>query len=257
LIDYSEAAEGSVKMQKIAYISDIYSSLQEYGLYAGTPMGFIRFQGCHLHCRWCDSSYARETSGICKVETEARSGHFYEIANPLSCERLFTLIRQLPDHMLSLTGGEPLEQADFLATFLPPLRDEHKILLETNGVLVDALRVILSYVDVVSVDVKLPSSTGQRPYWEQHREFIRAALKARKEVFANIVVTPDTADLDIQEAIKLINSCDKYMPVILRSPMPTPSFPSTANIDRLMSVQRICSGWLKNVTVAEQKQEVY
>ena len=50
--------------------------------------------------------------------------------------------------------------ADFLSEFLPMLTDL-KVYLETNGVLPDELRKIAPGVDIISMDIKIESSTGQ------------------------------------------------------------------------------------------------
>jgi organic radical activating enzyme len=39
-------------------INEIFYSLQGEGSFAGTPMVFIRFSGCNLKCKWCDTDFA-------------------------------------------------------------------------------------------------------------------------------------------------------------------------------------------------------
>ena len=64
---------------------------------------------------------------------------------------------------VSLTGGEPLFSVEFLEAFLPLLKAAgHRIYLETNGTLPDNLTRVIEYVDVISADIKLESSTGMK-----------------------------------------------------------------------------------------------
>ncbi|HRS39347.1 MAG TPA: S8 family serine peptidase, partial [Bacteroidia bacterium] len=76
-------------------------------------------------------------------------------------------------HSVSLTGGEPLVQAEFLASFLPLMRqDRRKIYLETNGTLWREFSLVRDDVDIVAMDIKLPSSGGQKPCWLKVVEFL-------------------------------------------------------------------------------------
>jgi 7-carboxy-7-deazaguanine synthase len=46
-------------------INEIFYSIQGEGLLTGIPSVFIRFAGCPLRCRWCDTKYAQNpASGI-------------------------------------------------------------------------------------------------------------------------------------------------------------------------------------------------
>ena len=42
----------------IARVSEIFTSIEGEGLFVGKKTLFIRFSGCHLKCRWCDTKYA-------------------------------------------------------------------------------------------------------------------------------------------------------------------------------------------------------
>jgi len=133
-----------------ARITEMFTSIQGEGLYVGERQLFIRFHGCNLSCRFCDEK---------RKEKDAFSE--YE-ASELIKEIIISGKRNI-----SLTGGEPLLQADFLKEMLPALKKEGKrIYLETNGILTAGLLKILKYVDIISMDFKLPSSTGLKPYWD-------------------------------------------------------------------------------------------
>lgn len=128
------------------------------------------------------------------------------------CTRLAVSGRSRP--VLSLTGGEPLLQQDFLSAWLPQMRPAFSVYLETNGIQFEALQHIVDLIDVVSMDIKLPSATGLRSYWEEHRKFLAASRG--KECFVKAVMTNDTSRDDIVTAAKIILSIDASVPFILQ-----------------------------------------
>ncbi len=182
---------------KKAKIIEIFSSIQGEGLYVGEEQLFVRFYGCNLNCSFCD---------------ESKKSYFSEYTETDLIQKIITEAR---GKTISLTGGEPLLQADFLKEILPTLKENTlKIYLETNGTLKDNLLKVLEYVDIISMDLKLPSSTGLRSYWKEHSDFLKEAIK--KEVFVKSVVTPSTNLSDIEEAIALVKNIDKNIPFIIQ-----------------------------------------
>jgi organic radical activating enzyme len=92
----------------------------------------------------------------------------------------------------------------------------------------DELSKIIDLVDIVAMDFKLPSATGEREYWREHADFLKIASK--KKVFVKAVVTSDTKIEDIEKAIQLIKKAHKNIPFILQPASPVK--PSDMNIDR-------------------------
>jgi len=188
-----------------AEITDIFSSIQGEGIFVGAKQIFVRFRDCNMKCEYCD---------------ETREG---EIKNVLPDE-LMDMVRSLeitkgPHHSVSLTGGEPLLYAGFLNRFLRLLvEDEHKTYLETNGTLPEALLQVIDLVDIVAMDFKLPSSTGAKAFWNEHREFLNIAR--RKKIFVKAIVTASTVKDDIEKAIEIIKSVDRHIPFILQPATP-------------------------------------
>jgi len=181
---------------KKAKIVEIFSSIQGEGPYVGESQVFVRFFGCNLSCKFCDESKKSEFSEYSKSE-------------------LIEKIINEDETTVSLTGGEPLLQADFLKEILPVLKQRQmKIYLETNGVLKDSLLKIVDYVDIISMDIKLPSSTGIAPCWDAHSEFLKEA--SRKNVFTKSVVTAQTLLSDIEMAISIVETVDKNIPFIIQ-----------------------------------------
>jgi len=60
-----------------ANILEIFSSIQGEGIYIGYRQLFIRFSGCNLGCKYCDTDFSE--SEICKIEICPGSGNFKNI----------------------------------------------------------------------------------------------------------------------------------------------------------------------------------
>ena len=73
------------------------------------------------------------------------------------------------------------------------------VYLETNGTLYHELEDIINLVSVISSDIKLPSSTGLRAFWDEHKKFLEAANKHNKEIFFKVVVTSQITEDEIQQ----------------------------------------------------------
>ncbi len=181
-----------------AKISEIFLSLQGEGMYLGVPQLFVRFYGCNLSCAFCD------TRG--------------ESFGTFTAEALMSKIREYrnPYHSLSLTGGEPLLQADFIGIFLKEYKKFCKkpVYLETNGVLRKELSKIINAVDIVAMDFKLPSSTKGPDFWREHEEFLK--LASEKKVFVKAVITGKTASGDILKMAEIVKKINPDIPVILQ-----------------------------------------
>lgn len=181
---------------KTAKIAEIFDSIQGEGIYSGIKQVFVRFFGCNLKCAFCDTPLEAFQE---KTPDEVR-GEILKYSN---------------FHSVSLTGGEPLCQADFLKDLLPGIRAlGHKVYLETNGTLPRELQKIIDDIDIIAMDIKLPSSTKGCALWPEHEDFLKAALK--KEVFVKMVVTSETEIADIFRARAIIREADPCIPVILQ-----------------------------------------
>lgn len=235
-----------------AQVVEIFSSLQGEGLHAGERMLFVRFGSCNLRCRYCDTPQGLCDPESCRVETPPRSGSFESIQNPLSAAALSEVIAAFDDPWIAITGGEPLLQASFLEEWLPAVSPHRRVLLETNGVRHDALKRVLPLVHVVSMDLKLPSSTGGSSLWSEHAEFLRATIAAGREVYVKIVVTAETTDADLQQAIALITRVNRFIPTVLQPVTPTLAMNRPIPQERLGAVERLCHAYLEDVRTVPQ-----
>lgn len=239
-------------MGKIANICEIFSSLQGEGPHTGEPMTFVRFSGCSLGCRWCDTPHARNEAATYRVETPPRSKMFVNYTNPVTLEKLAEHLAFFNDPVISVTGGEPLEQSNFILKWLELYKGGKKALLETNGVYSKELKPLLKFIDIISMDLKLPSSTGRDAFWDEHRTFLTEAYHSGKETYVKIVVTNDTVDKDIQEAIRLVSSVNKFIPVVLQPVSEISGCAAKKDLQHVESFARLCNLWLPNVSVMPQ-----
>lgn len=179
-----------------AKIAEIFESIQGEGIYAGAKQVFVRFFGCNLACSYCDTKL-----------TTFKEHSVLELLGAL------TLFREY--HSLSLTGGEPLCQADFLRIFLSRFKAvDNLVYLETNGTLVYELTKVLDFIDIIAMDMKLPSSGSGPAWWDAHEDFL--SLSRDKDVFVKIVVTDTTRREDVRAACGVIQRVKPSVPVVLQ-----------------------------------------
>ena len=134
-------------------VCESFVSINGEGQKAGELALFIRFKGCNLECSWCDTSWANgkgapfnvmTTDDICKMADEAG----------------------VKD--ITLTGGEPLLQADIGELITRLITSGHEVEIETNG------------------SVELPTDLPVRPSFTMDYKLPTSGMesKMRKENFA-------------------------------------------------------------------------
>ncbi len=219
-----------------AKILEIFRSIQGEGKYVGVPQVFVRFFECNMHCVWCD--------------TPASIGDTTRKYKEYTLEALLREVDSLYAvcHSVSVTGGEPLLQDEFLKAFLPALRKSgKKVYLDTNGTLPDALKKLIKDVDVIAMDLKLPSSTKQREFWAEHKAFLKIA--AKKDVFIKMVVSLATEEKEILKAAKLVAQVDPNILFILQ---PNYLEMKKGLVDQCVAWQKTCATVLKDVRILPQ-----
>ena len=195
-----------------APILEIFSGIQGEGLFVGTRQIFVRFCGCNRRCRYCDTPEALHPSENCTVELAPGERRFRRVANPVALSEVVGAIEALatcPHEFVSLTGGEPLLQADFIAALCPML--PLPIYLETNGTLPEAFRRVRAMVGHVAMDVKLASATGEPTPWGEHRRFVEAADLAAMHL--KVVVADATTDEELRRVRALLEG--RRLPTVI------------------------------------------
>jgi len=178
-------------------IAEVFKSIQGEGIYFGEKQLFIRFFGCNLNCGFCDTHLT----------------HFKEY-DP---DELFLELQVYGKDFasISFTGGEPLFQKDFLKSIMRlTSKYNFKNYLDTNGTLPDALADVIEYTDIISMDIKLPSSTGGKSFYNEHKRFLEIA--STKELLIKMVICNSTLESELREAVDLIKEKNKYAVLVLQ-----------------------------------------
>ncbi len=180
---------------------EVFSSLQGEGPRVGERQIFVRLGGCNLKCDYCDEP---ETIPI-------PSGKVWSQSRVKSA--ILRLHKRRDHRAISWTGGEPLLHPAFLS---PLMTWAHALglenYLETNGTLPAALRAVAPLCDVVSMDVKLPSST-RRDTWSLHKAFLKAAPRG---TFVKVVLTSRATDAEWRKVLALIKGAPREVVLVLQ-----------------------------------------
>lgn len=193
-----------------AYISEIFASFQGEGPRAGQRHMFVRFAGCNMRCVYCDTEYSLTRVPVCQVEYP--DGSSRTLPNPVDIRTLSTIVAEFcaadpAIAMISLTGGEPMVQREFIARWLEEFSPAVPCLLETNAVIPEGLDELLEHIEVVSADIKLPSNSGESPQWESHEEFLRVCTsRPAVETYVKVPVDAGTDADELARAVRLVRS---------------------------------------------------
>ena len=95
---------------------EIFRSIEGEGVLVGTPMTFIRLEGCNLRCPWCDTKYSYD-------------GKSYKL---MSITEIENRVKTLGLKNITITGGEPLVNDGF-EELISLLSDSYFVKVETNG----------------------------------------------------------------------------------------------------------------------------
>lgn len=207
-----------------ADISEIFSSIQGEGVFLGARQIFVRFKQCNLKCLYCDEPREGKATVYTPME--------------LLSEVKYLDLSKGPHHSVSLTGGEPLVYPEFVGAFLRLVKKAGMTTyLETNGTLPRELDKVIESVDIVAMDIKLPSATGERPFWDEHIEFLRIA--SWKKVFVKAVVTENTSKADIAKAVSLVARVKGNIPFVIQPASPVKKEDKPLGSDMLMKFVEI------------------
>ena len=160
----------------------------------GQPMYLVRFSGCNLSCRYCDTPYRNEINEILTIAQ--------------LCDDIDRIRMSYPGIIILFTGGEPLlEPRGTIVTDIAMRLHDVQFYVETNGSMMidEAAPDNLHYV----LDWKTPSAGGGETFCVDNLHRMRADHDVIKFV-------TDESDLPyIKEKIELIRSKNESIRVYL------------------------------------------
>ena len=122
-------------------VSEVFYSIQGEGRNTGRPAVFIRFQGCPVHCLFCDTKYTWTCNPDNQVQpheilcedspVERKRGSWAMVGSDVLCGWVMAHAPQ--GTLVVITGGEPLE-SDGLAELVQDLNSHaYPVQIETSG----------------------------------------------------------------------------------------------------------------------------
>lgn len=252
-----------------ASLVEVFASAQGEGPEVGRTSVFVRFGGCDLRCRWCDSPNTWKTSETCRVEIAPGSAEFETRTNPVSVSAIGEIVDRLAPSRrtwISLTGGEPLLQPGAIAATAGALRARgRRVYLETHGLHAAALERCVDAIDLVSMDWKFASDVAVAPrltmpsgedFHDAHAAFLRVAMRAGA-VYVKAVVTPSTQDEELEAMMDRIVRISDAIPLVLQPVTPTGGVKRSPDPDQLLRWLRRAEERLTDVRLIPQTHPFY
>lgn len=163
-----------------------FVSINGEGRRAGELAVFIRFAGCNLNCKYCDTAYAIPMD--CDYEKQELS-------------ELVDYIEETGIRNVTLTGGEPLLQRDIEELVVEVISHNKRVEIETNGaVSIGGLyelskKLMLNDELSITLDYKCPGSSMTEYMLMENYEMLR------KSDTVKFVVSDQT---DMDKALEII-----------------------------------------------------
>lgn len=265
-LDEQAGAEGAAGT---ANLVEVFSSIQGEGPDLGAATLFVRFGGCDLRCRWCDSAHTWEPAAECRIETARGSGQWRTRPNPLPVGEIVAAAQSLDaeaHRFVSLTGGEPLLQPKPVRALADALRRLGPMIhLETHGLAWEALEDVVESIDVVAMDWKLASDVrrasdpprgGARDFHDAHQRFLEIARRAPR-VVVKLVITPRSQDSEIDEAVARVARVHGGATLVLQPVTPCGGTRERPSAQRMLALSERAGRRLADVRVIPQTHPIY
>lgn len=133
-------------------ITEIFYSIQGESNTVGYPTVFVRLTGCPMRCSYCDTAYA------------------FHGGSKMAVDDIVHQVQKYKARHVTVTGGEPLAQAESHALMQALCDRGYKVSLETGGA------IDISNVDprvYIVLDVKTPASNEEPNNKYQNLAFIK------------------------------------------------------------------------------------
>lgn len=200
-----------MKQEKIEYYAKVHS-IESFGTVDGPGIRFVLFlQGCSLKCKYCHN---RDTWDI--------QGGSFKSLNEIFEKILRYKSYICPNGGVTITGGEPLLQQDFLIELFTKLKKEKiHTCIDTSGmvVLTDKIKQLIHLTDLFLLDIKHinPKKCMELVGISNERElaFARYLSENNKHMWLRQVLIPGITDdeqdlIKLKEFIKTLKTVDKF-----------------------------------------------
>lgn len=225
-----------------APVSEIYASVQGEGPYTGERQIFVRLAGCPLRCRYCDTPESLVAKGHPRFTVDQVVAKILKLRGRTNIQTV------------SITGGEPLVYVRFLEELLPKLKKKKlKIYLETAGVHPQSLEQVVSNVDVISMDMKLPSATG-RFFWKEHKKFLKVG---GKKIFVKVVLERMSKMSEVKKVVSILIALKKSPTLVLQPVTPLSSPKEAPTTDQIAQAYGWAASKLAHVLVMPQQHKIW
>ncbi|HSG29266.1 MAG TPA: hypothetical protein VLA34_12355, partial [Candidatus Krumholzibacterium sp.] len=121
--------------------------------------------------------------------------------------------------------------------------------LETNGAYPDEARLVAPLVDIVSMDIKLPSLCGGRDLFGAYEQVL--PVFGPRGLFIKIVIAEGFEMDELERAAKLVAGFDSSIPLVIQPATAGPGC-RAAGGDALIEAHSLVSGYLSDVRVIPQ-----
>jgi 7-carboxy-7-deazaguanine synthase len=229
------------KASRSADLVEVFSAIQGEGPRVGERHLFVRFLHCDMRCRYCDTPSCHEPLAEWRLEVTPGARDFVRRPNPEPLDSLAELIGErllepVRHTAVAFTGGEPLLQAGAILDLAPRIRARGaSVLLETDGNLADEFDAVRPVVDILSMDWKLESATGEPCRSASHERMLRAA--AGIECYVKAVFVEETPDAEIVEAARAVAQARPDAPLVLQPASPFGSVKRSPSPERALRLQ--------------------
>ena len=174
-------------------VVEIFSSINGEGTRAGQLAVFVRMQGCNLNCTYCDTKWANEADA---------KFHW------TSTEEILELLRSMEIKNVTITGGEPLLQIDFLIELFRKAKEMGiHTTLDTSGnpytekePFYSKWLELMKYTDLILLDIKhIDEQEHIKLTGQTNKNILAMAEKLSdmgKPVWIRHVLVPERSDRD-------------------------------------------------------------
>ncbi len=199
-------------------------SIEEFAIHDGPGIRTTIFlKGCPLRCAWCHNpeGIAPEPQYLYKKSGRTLCG--YTMDSDTLAAQVFKNkdIYSLNEGGITLTGGEPLFQADFVIEFLQKIPSIHAA-VETSGYApAPVFDKVISCVDLVLFDVKLTDPVLHKKYTGVDNRLILKNLEhlcaSQKDFIIRVPLIPGVNDTEknMQDVLSLVKNAKSLLRVEL------------------------------------------